>query len=95
MSIEVRNEPEASRYVIVVDGATKGFADYRISGDTIVFPHTVIDPAERGRGLGAKLVAGALDDVRPSGRRVVASCWYVAEFIDLHPDYSDLLESRS
>ena len=38
---------------------------------------------------------GALDDVRPTGRRVVPSCWYVAQFIDEHPDYADLLTARS
>jgi predicted GNAT family acetyltransferase len=95
MATEVVNEPESSRYVILVDGETKGFADYRVAGDTIVFPHTVIDPSQRGKGLGAVLVGGALDDVRPTGRKVVPSCWYVAEFIDAHPEYSDLLEVRS
>ena len=95
MATEVLHEPDSSRYEIVVDGETKGFADYRVSGDTIVFPHTVIDPSQRGHGLGAQLVAGALDDVRPTGRKVVPSCWYVAQFIDEHPDYEDLLASRT
>jgi predicted GNAT family acetyltransferase len=95
MATEVVHEPESSRYVIVVDGETKGFADYRVTGDAIVFPHTVIDASQRGKGLGAVLVAGALDDVRPTGRQVVPSCWYVAEFIDEHPDYADLLEVRT
>jgi predicted GNAT family acetyltransferase len=56
-----------------------------------VFPHTVIDPARRGHGLGAELVAGALDDVRARGATVVPTCWYVARFIDEHPAYRDLL----
>jgi uncharacterized protein len=54
-------------------------------------PHTVIDPARRRQGLGAELVRGALDDLRRRGHRVVPSCWFVAEFIDDHPDYVDLL----
>jgi predicted GNAT family acetyltransferase len=45
----------------------------------------------RGRGLGAELVRGALDDVRTSGGRIVARCWYVAQFIDEHPEYGDLV----
>jgi hypothetical protein len=36
-------------------------------------------------------VQGALDDARASGRRVLAHCWYVAEFIDANPEYRDLL----
>jgi predicted GNAT family acetyltransferase len=39
------------------------------------------------------LVAGALDDVRRSGRTVIPRCWYVAEFIDDNAEYGDLLAS--
>jgi uncharacterized protein len=95
MATEVVNREASSRYEIIVDGETKGFAEYRVMGDDIVFPHTVIDPRWRGRGLGAALVSHALDDVRPTGRRVVPSCWYVARFIDSHPDYAELLATRS
>jgi hypothetical protein len=87
----VHHEPERSRYELVVDGTVVGVADYRRDGDTWVFPHTEIDPARRGQGLGAELVQGALDDVRREGGRVVPRCWYVAEFIDGHPDYQDLV----
>jgi predicted GNAT family acetyltransferase len=47
----------------------------------------------RGRGLGSELVRAALDDVRRRGATVVPTCWYVAEFIDAHPEYGDLLAS--
>ncbi len=45
----------------------------------------------RNQGLGEVLVRGALDDVLARGGTVVAQCWYVAEFIDQHPEYADLL----
>jgi uncharacterized protein len=87
----VRDAPDRSRYELVVDGKVLGVADYRIVGDVAEFPHTVVEPAHRGRGLGAILVRGALDDVRSRGLSVVAGCWYVAEFIASHPEYEDLL----
>jgi hypothetical protein len=91
VAIDVRNNEAESRYEIFVDGAFRGFADYRDNGDVIVFPHTVIEAAYRGNGLGAELVRAALDDVRRLGRPVIARCWYVADFIDEHPEYQDLL----
>lgn len=94
MSTTVRNNSDQSRYEVFVDGELRGFADYRVDGDTVTFPHTVIDPSHRGHGLGAALVAGALADVRPTGRRVVPLCWYVAQYIDEHPREADLLEVR-
>jgi predicted GNAT family acetyltransferase len=93
MSNEVRHNAEASRYELYVDGELAGIADYTITGDRIVFPHTEIDPSRRGQGLGAELVRGALDDVKPRGRAVVPRCWYVAEFIDANPDYQPLLKT--
>ena len=91
MQTEVRNNAEESKYELIVDSQVVGVAEYRRSGDTLVFPHTQIESSLRGQGLGARLVQAALDDVRANGDRVVARCWYVAEFIDAHPSYRDLL----
>ena len=85
-----RNE-DRSRYEISFDGRLVGFADYHRRGEAVVFPHTEIEPSMRGRGLGAVLVRHALDDVRATGGSVVAQCWYVAQFIDEHSEYADLL----
>lgn len=92
MSTEVRHNPDEQRYELVDGDDVVGFADYTPQGDDVlVFPHTVIVPSRRGRGLGAVLVRGALDDVRRSGKKVVPSCWFVAEFIGIHPEYEDLV----
>jgi predicted GNAT family acetyltransferase len=91
MPTEVRHNPGQSRYELTLDGRLVGVADYEAAGTTLVFPHTEIEPSLRGRGLGAELVQGALDDVRASGHTVVARCWYVAQFIREHPEYGDLL----
>ena len=90
--VVTKNEAEA-RYELRVDGEVVGIADYVEQGGAVVLPHTVIDRARRGQGLGAVLVQGVLDDVRPTGRTVIPSCWYVAQFIDENPSYKDLLAS--
>lgn len=91
MADTVKHNADRSRYELFVDGRLAGIADYRINGDVVVFPHTEIDPTLRGQGYGAVLVQGALDAVRGTGRTVVPQCWYVAQFIDEHPEYGDLL----
>ena len=87
----VRPNPERSRYELFVGNEIAGIADYVREGDTFVIPHTVIERARRNRGLGAVLVAGALDDIRRAGDKVVPQCWYVAEFIEQNDEYADLL----
>ena len=91
MASEVRHNSDASRYEIVRDGRVVGIAEYVEQGEVMVFHHTEIDAPLRGDGLGAELVGAALDDVRAQGRRIVPTCWYVAQFVELHPDYGDLL----
>jgi predicted GNAT family acetyltransferase len=90
MTTEVRRNDARCRYELLVDGELVGVADFHLRGGALVMPHTEIVPPRRGHGLGAVLVQGALDDVRQAGHKVVPACWYVAQFLDDHPDYADL-----
>lgn len=89
--IEVRDEREASRYVITVDGEPAGFAQYRDRGAAIAFVHTEVDDRFEGRGLGGRLVARALDDVRARGLAVLPFCPFVRSYIERHREYLDLV----
>ena len=91
MSTDVTRNDERNRYELMVDGHLAGVADFVVNGDVVVLPHTEIDRRRRGQGLGAVLVQAALDDIRTQGRTVVPTCWYVREYIELHPDEADLL----
>jgi predicted GNAT family acetyltransferase len=59
----VRDNPEALRYELVVDGDIAGEILYRRSPDRIALVHTEVSPSLEGQGLGSRLVAAALDDV--------------------------------
>ena len=63
-----------------------GEIDYRLSNDAVVLVHTEVSPALEGRGLGGQLVAGALEDIRAQGLRVVAVCPFVRAYLRRHPD---------
>jgi predicted GNAT family acetyltransferase len=67
-----------------------GFTDYHERGDVMVFPHTVVDPAWRGQGMGDRLLRGAMGDMKTKGLRVDPQCWFVAEFLDRHEDLADV-----
>ena len=89
--MEFRDNEARSRFELVDGDEVVAFADYSVSGNSVVLPHTEVDPRRRGEGLGALLVGQLLDRVRGEGRSVVPACWFVAEFIDANPDYRDLL----
>ncbi|ARC58076.1 hypothetical protein AS850_13415 [Frondihabitans sp. 762G35] len=93
MTVEVRNDEAQAQYTILDDGATVGFAAYEITGDSIAFTHTEVDPSRQGKGYAGTLVQHALDDVRASStRRVIPACSYVATWIERHPDYQELTQ---
>lgn len=89
---EVVDVPERSRYEIHLEGRRVGLLDYYATGDTLTLPHTEIDPAYGGRGLGGELVKGALDDIRERGLLVRPACSFVRSYVAQHPEYADLLQ---
>ncbi len=91
MSREVRRNEQQSRYEMVVDGEVAGFADYIDRDGVRMFPHTVTSPQHRGQGVAGEVVRAALDEARADGVKVVPACSYVADYIDRHPEYADLV----
>jgi predicted GNAT family acetyltransferase len=92
MSTEVRDNPDASRYEIVVDGAVAGFARYRRPDEgTIAFTHTEVDEAYAGQGLAKVVARESLDDVRGRGLAVLPFCPFYRGFIAKNAEYLDLV----
>jgi predicted GNAT family acetyltransferase len=52
------------QYELWVGGKRVGFVAYRREPGVVVLIHTDVDPACEGQGLGSRLVAGALGDLR-------------------------------
>jgi uncharacterized protein len=89
--VEVVDNPAESRFEARLGDRVAGFSTYRLVGDRVVFLHTEVDPAYEGRGIGSRLVGGALDAVRGRGLRVTPRCPFVAAHIERHPEYADLV----
>jgi predicted GNAT family acetyltransferase len=85
----VRDDLAAQRFELEVDGAV-AFAAYRCEGDRIVFTHTVVPPELEGRGIGSRLIAGALARAQAEGLKVVPECEFVAAYLARHPDAADI-----
>jgi uncharacterized protein len=87
----VNNRPQ-HRYELAVGGHIAA-TYYEIADGVITFVHTEVPPELGGKGVGSKLIKGALDQVRAEGLKVIAQCPFVKAWIDKHPDYADLLSS--
>lgn len=78
----VTRNDEDSRYEIHVGGVLAGFSVFRIDPrGRLIFPHTEVDPAFRGRGISQQLVAGAMADVAKRGETVIPHCPVVSAYL--------------
>src|SRR6201984_3763312 len=89
---DVVNNKAQHRYELTVNGHLAA-TYYELSGDVITFVHTEVPSELGGKGIGSKLVKGALDQVRSEGLKLVAECPFVKGYIDKHPEYSALLKA--
>jgi uncharacterized protein len=85
------NNTAKSRYEIDTQGVLS-IADYEIRDGVITFTHTLTPPQLRGRGIAARLIHAALEDVKTKGLKVVPACWFVGEYIERNPQYQGLLK---
>jgi predicted GNAT family acetyltransferase len=94
-TVEVRDNTVSRSYDAIVDGRIAGTIVYERAGSTrIVFTHTIVEPAFRGRGVGTALAKGALDDVRAQGLTLTNYCDFVGHYIQDHPEYRDLIDAQ-
>ena len=86
----VVHRPDLARYELHVAGALRGVAEYRERDGRTVFVHTEVDVPLRGKGYSNVLVRFALDDVRASSKKAGATCWFVREYAEEHPEYQEI-----
>jgi uncharacterized protein len=91
MGTTVVDVPEKGRFEVLVDGRVVGLASYHVEGGTMTLPHTEVDPAVGGRGIGTALVAGVLEAARERGLHVLPYCSFVRHYIQQHPESIDLV----
>lgn len=87
----VTDDPAELRYEARRGDTMLGQIRYRTEPGLVVLVHTDVATSAEGSDVGSALVAGALDDIRSRGLRVVPVCPFVAAYIRRHPEYADLV----
>ncbi|MEZ3161425.1 GNAT family N-acetyltransferase [Microbacterium sp. BWT-B31] len=84
--LTVTRNDDAGRYEIHVGDVLGGFSEFEIAPNgELIFPHTEVDPAFRGRGLSTALIAAAMNDVASRGERIVPLCPVVRRYVRENP----------
>ena len=88
-AVSVHDNKIRNRFELDVEGSV-AFADYRLTPTAVIITHTETPRARRGRGIASELVRGALELIRADGRKVVAGCGFVVDYLRKHPEFLDL-----
>lgn len=91
-TVDVTDVVDSTRYEAKVGGNLAGYAEYERREGRVIFPHTEVDEAFEGQGVGSALARTVLDDARERGEKVVPLCPFIAGYIRRHDEYADLVD---
>jgi predicted GNAT family acetyltransferase len=92
--LTVHDNAEEARYEARLDGQVVGVIYYHADPGLpalLTLVHTEVDPAVEGLGVGSRLVAGALADIRRRGLSFVPACPFVGAYLERHPEQADVV----
>ena len=89
--MSVEHDLTSHRFTVAGSGGTAVLAYTPAGSDVIELYSTYVPPADRGRGIAARLAQAAVEYARAEGFRIIPSCWYVAVWLRRHPEYADLV----
>ena len=86
---------EAAHRFEIREGSDLAVLEYRLrDGNRLVLTHTGVPPHLEGRGYGALLARTALDYARGHQLQVVPLCSFVQAYLQRHPEYADVVETK-
>lgn len=91
MDIKHETSGGGGRFV-ATEGEAEAEMTYAAAGaGRLVFDHTYVPPALRGRGIAEKLVEAGVAFARAEKATIVPACSYVQALFDRHPErYADV-----
>ncbi|WP_433131198.1 GNAT family N-acetyltransferase [Micromonospora sp. CA-240977] len=88
----ITDNSELGIYEAAIGGRTAAGLVYSQVGGRVILLATSVLPEFRGRGVGARLISGVLDELRRQRKTATVTCPFTAAFVDAHPEYADVLD---
>ena len=93
VTVKVMNNEKESQFETKV-GDVIALAAYDLEPGKITFTHTNVPKELSGQGIAGQLAKFGLDHARTTKLRVVASCRFIAAYIERNPEYQDLVDDE-
>lgn len=92
---EVVLDESKKRFELVEEGHTARVNYVMLSPTSIIFTHTVVPFALKGRGIASYLARYVLDYARENNLNVIPQCPFIRSYIERHPEYDDLVQKST
>lgn len=85
---------ENNRFELEVDQLIAFIEFDKMEPNILDLVHTEVPEALEGKGVGSKLVEGALQYSRDNELKIIPSCPFIKSYIDKNPQWKDLIVKK-
>ena len=90
--LRVEDNPDRKRFEGYLGDELVGIVEYLPLDGKIIASHTEVLESFEGQGVGSRLVAAMLEQLRDEGRLVQPLCPYVTAYLRRHPEWADVVD---
>jgi len=87
---EIRDNAEATRYELTVEGQTAVVIYNKVAGGLLITETIVPIPLE-GRGIASRMARHVLTDLKERGLVILPTCPFFAGYLKKHPEYAEVV----
>lgn len=93
-NLEVVHNTDLKQFEITFEDDV-AVVQYRMNDDTMIITHTIVPTKYEGIGVGSRLAKHILDFALNNDFQVIPRCWFIAGYIERHPEYQELVATSS
>ncbi len=87
---DIRDEREARRYALDIDGLT-AVVTYNLVEGGLMVTETLVPQSLEGRGIASRLARHVLTDVKNRGLVILPVCPFFAAYLKKHPEWAEIV----
>jgi predicted GNAT family acetyltransferase len=85
---------ETNRFELEVENAIAFIEFDKIEPNILDLVHTEVPEELSGKGIGSKLVSGALQYCKDNDLKVIPSCPFIATYMKKHQEWKELISQK-
>jgi len=92
MTVQKQDDGKHGKYFILEEEVEVASMTFTWAGtQKIIIDHTEVQPSQKGKGLGLRLLQVVVEDARTNGLKIIPLCPFANAMIKKHPELQDVL----